>query len=76
MYQQVIPQVSKVNADPLCSDSEAEIYFGKAKGTLKVWRAQNKYQELLTPTRIGRRVYYRLSVLENFLKAMTAESIA
>jgi hypothetical protein len=57
--------------DPLFTRTESARYLGlKNRHTLSVWLCNGRYPEL-TPTRVGRRVFFRQSVLDAFLVAHT-----
>lgn len=67
---QQITENPLLNQDPLLSDPDAERYIACPVGNLKVWRCKGKFTALLKPLRIGRRVFYRKSTLDNFLAIM------
>jgi excisionase family DNA binding protein len=66
--------ISRSNEDPLLDYSEADSYLRLPKGTTKNWISEGRYEKVLTPTRLGRRVFFRKSVLERFLKACTVSA--
>ncbi|MCC6977010.1 MAG: helix-turn-helix domain-containing protein [Candidatus Melainabacteria bacterium] len=65
-------RVQTQNDDPLLNGDLSAEYLGLEGGrkTLDKWRSEGRYPELV-PTRVGRRVFYRKSALEAFLKART-----
>ena len=75
------PPVVNQNMDPLLDLQESATYLGlKNPRTITVWLSDLKTgnkevfeaARMLTPTRIGRRVFFRRSVLEKFIEARTS----
>lgn len=61
------------NPDPVLFGPEAAAYLGLTNPrTLDVWRNKRRFTDILTPTFVGRKVGYRRSVLEKFLRLHTA----
>lgn len=59
-------------ADKRLDTIEAAKYLGVAPATLQVWRSTGRY--CIPFLKIGGRVRYRLSDLDNWLKSRTRES--
>lgn len=60
------------NNDPLLDPQQAASYLGLAVQTLAVWRTTRRYP--LAFVKVGSRVYYRRSALEQFLESRTKGS--
>ncbi|MFW6114229.1 MAG: helix-turn-helix domain-containing protein [bacterium] len=56
--------------DPLLSPPEAAEYLGLKKGTLDTWRSQGRHPELWY-IKVGSKVRYPLSALQEWLKSRT-----
>jgi excisionase family DNA binding protein len=63
-----------VNHDPLLSMTESAQYLGLSKKTLDKWKREGKYPEL-SPTFLGTRVFFRKSVLNDFIEARTRKAL-
>lgn len=65
-------EVQNPNSDPLFDLRNTARYLGiRNHRTISVWMSTKRFPQL-TPTYIGRRVFFRKSVLENFIKLRTA----
>ena len=64
--------LSDVNSD-LRSPTFAAKYLGTNTGTLAIWRSTRRYP--LRYVRIGRRIMYRLSDLEEFIGLRTESGV-
>lgn len=53
-------------SDPLLTPQEVAERLGIARGTLEVWRSTGRYE--LPFVKVGRKVFYRQSDVETFLK--------
>lgn len=63
------------NEDPLFTLKESAKYLNlKTEKTFSVWFQRGTYANLLKPVTIGRRRFFRKSVLENFIQARTHAS--
>lgn len=63
-----------IKFDPLLNSKQAAVILGlENHHTLEVWRSVKRYPEL-EYVRIGRKVKYRLSVLERFIERNTVSA--
>ena len=62
------------NADPLMNLKESADYLRLDNPkTLTVWKCRKKFTDLLKPTFIGSKIFYRKSVLDTFITARTVK---
>lgn len=58
-----------INGDPLLNEAEAAAYLSLSPSTLTKWRSQ--YPDRLSFVKVGTRVRYRRSTLDNYINQQT-----